>query len=116
MEMAEKSVQARPCPQMKNWNDHPDPRTGLCYTARVPVHEIGFLVSLVEGHEGLAVVRTIDAALGIVEFWISPLMQKDFEALLEHLKTEIGIVAGKPSVMQLAGLESNAGDQGMSHH
>jgi len=91
---------------MKTWNDHPEPRTGLCYTARVPVHEIGYLVSIVEGHEGLAIVRTKDAALGIVEFWISPLMQKDFESLLTYLTGELGITVGKPAVMSPADLDN----------
>jgi hypothetical protein len=91
---------------MKSWNEHPEPRAGLCYTAKVPPHEIGYLVSLVEGHEGLAIVRTKDAALGIVEFWISPLMQKDFESLLERLAEEIGIAFAKPCVINASALDS----------
>jgi hypothetical protein len=80
------------------------------YRARVEPNEIGYLVSLVEAHEGLAVVRTKDAALGIVEFWISPLMRQDFESLLEALKQELGIRAEPPQIMDIQKLESAAGE------
>ena len=91
---------------MKRWDNHPEPRAGLCYTARVPVHEIGFLVSLVEGHEGLAIVRTKDETLAIVEFSISPLMQSDFESLLSELTRELGMTVAQPISMSVAALES----------
>ena len=86
---------------MKPWNDHPDPRGGLCYVGQVNPSHIGFLVSLVEAYEGLAVVRTKDAAAGIVEFWISPLMRQDFESFLEAAREELGLVAKGPTVLDV---------------
>jgi hypothetical protein len=83
---------------VKPWDDHPQPRAGLCYPARVHPSKIGLLVSLVEAYDGLAVVRTKDAAAGIVEFWISPLMQQDFESFLEAAREELGLVAGDPVI------------------
>ncbi len=83
---------------MRPWNDHPEPRGGLCYTGRIDPSRIGHLVSLVEAYEGLAVVRTKDAAAGIVEFWISPLMQQDFESFLEAAREELGLVTAAPTV------------------
>jgi hypothetical protein len=83
---------------MKRWDDHPEPRAGLCYTGRIDPSRIGHLVSLVEAYEGLAVVRTKDAAAGIVEFWISPLMQQDFESFLEAAREDMGLVTSGPVV------------------
>lgn len=83
---------------MKPWNNHPQPATGLIYPARVHPSKIGLLVSLIEAYDGLAVVRTKDAAAGIVEFWISPLMQHHFESFLTNAREELGLVAGQPIV------------------
>lgn len=83
---------------MKPWNDHPDPRGGLIYPAHVHPSKIGLLVSLIEAYDGLAVVRTKDAAAGIVEFWISPLMQQDFESFLTNARQQLGLVAGSPVI------------------
>ncbi len=57
------------------------PHSGDCllYRGRIPVETIAFLVSLVEAHEGLAIVRTKDAKAGKVEFWVTPEMKHDFE-------------------------------------
>lgn len=83
---------------MRPWNDHPEPKAGLCYTGRIDPSRIGYLVNLIEAYEGLAVVRTKDAAAGIVEFWISPLMRQDFECFLEAVREELGLVTAAPVV------------------
>ena len=85
---------------MKPWNNHPEPREGLCYTGHIDPSKIGLLVSLVEAYDGLAVVRTKDARAGIVEFWISPLMQHDFEDFLCAVETELGLVTALPFVLE----------------
>lgn len=87
---------------MKRWNDHPEPRGGLCYRAQVNPSVIGHLVALVEAYEGLAVVRTKDNAAGIVEFWISPLMRRDFESFLEAARAELGLVSAEPVVLDVS--------------
>ena len=75
---------------MRAWNDHPK-SAGTCYRARVEPSQIAWLCAIVEAHEGLGVVRTKDERVGIVEFWVSPLMQKDFEEFLSALEDEIFI-------------------------
>jgi hypothetical protein len=77
---------------MKQWDDFSAGE--LVCEARVDPEEIGYVCALIEAHEGLAVVRTKDEALGIVEFWISPLMQKDFHSFLEALSKEIPVTHG----------------------
>jgi Domain of unknown function (DUF4911) len=72
------------------------------YTARVEPHEIGYLCSIVEGHEGLAIVRTNDEALGIVEFWVAPPMQRDFEEFLAGLGKEMTITHGEPVAIDVS--------------
>lgn len=81
---------------MKPWNDHPEPRGGLCYVGRIHPSRIVNLVSLMEAYGGLAIVRTKDAAAGIVEFWISPLMRQDFESFLEDARETQGLVTSGP--------------------
>ncbi len=86
---------------MKPWNDHPAPQGGLCYVGQLNPNQIGYLVMLVEAYEGLAIVRTKDAAAGIVEFWISPLMRQDFESFLEAAREELGLVTKGPIVLDV---------------
>lgn len=86
---------------MKAWDDFGRHGPGLCYTGRIGPEKIGYLVSLVEAYEGLAVVRTKDAAAGIVEFWISPSMREDFESFLEDARTTLGLVAGEPRPLDI---------------
>lgn len=88
---------------MKRFDDYR--ATALIYPARISPEKIGLLGMLVEGHEGLAIVRTRDPALGTVEFWISPLMQSDFEEFLGVLRIELGLQAGPPREADLAALE-----------
>lgn len=88
---------------MRAWNDHP-PGRGLCYRARVEPRQIGYLCAVTEGHEGLAVVRTKDEALGIVEFWVSPLQRETFEDFLRALAQELDLrysFAGEPNLDDL---------------
>ena len=87
---------------MKPWNDHPEPHGGLGYVGQINPSLIGYLVMLVEAYDGLAVIRTKDAAAGIVEFWISPLMRQDFESFLEAAREELGLVAKGPTVLDVS--------------
>lgn len=80
---------------------HPEPRSGLCYPARLEPHRIVDLQNLVEGYDGLAVLRTKDSALGIVEFWVSPTMQQDFEDFLNTTKRDLELVAGPPQAIDM---------------
>ena len=83
---------------MRKWDDHPEPKAGLCYMGKIAPSKIGYMVSLMEAYDGLAVIRTKDAAAGIVEFWISPLMQQDFDSFLEDARETLGLVTSGPVV------------------
>ena len=88
---------------MKRWDDHP-PTTGVCYPIRLDPQEIQFLCAVVEGHEGLGVVRTIDQHNGIVEFWFSPLMQDDVDAFLATFGQQIDLTIAPPRQIDTAAL------------
>ena len=47
--------------------------------------DIGFLCNVVGSYEGLGIVRTLDAAQGIVELMIAPAFRETALELLEHL-------------------------------
>lgn len=81
--------------------------TELCCQARIEPEEIGYVCALVEALEGLAIIRTKDNALGIVEFWISPAMKADFEAFLAGLAREIPVSIGPITKLDLTALTEN---------
>lgn len=85
---------------MRPWNDCKS--QGLLYLAHVDPSQISFLCSIVEGHEGLAIVRTKDEALGIVEFWISPASRVDFEEFIRGLGSELEVRLGKPVIPEIS--------------
>ena len=80
---------------MRRWDDHPK-GPGLCYPACVDPRDIAHVCQLTEAHEGLAVVRTVDEALGMVEFWVSELNRDDFEAFARALTDEVGVRFAPP--------------------
>jgi hypothetical protein len=51
--------------------------------------DIAYIVSIVEGYDHLAVVRTIDPAQGLIELMISPDFLEDTRKLTEALAKEI---------------------------
>ncbi len=57
----------------------------ITYRARIDKTQIGFLNSIIESYEGIAVVRTLNAPSGIVELWVSP----DFEDLVNEIMKDI---------------------------
>ncbi len=60
---------------------------------RVPLQEIGYLRAIVDGYDGLAVVRSIDARRGEVEWIVGEGQEGEAEALARRLAGEIGLVA-----------------------
>lgn len=56
---------------------------------RVSPRKIVLLKSILEGYEGLVVVRTADPAQGIVELLISPDFVEVVEQILEDLSSKI---------------------------
>ena len=51
--------------------------------------DIAYIVSIFEGYDYLAVVRTIDSAQGLIELMISPDFLEDTQKLTEALAKEI---------------------------
>lgn len=79
---------------VRDWKADAERSGSLCYEARLKPGEIGYLCAITEAHEGLAVIRTKDEALGIVEFWVSRSMREEFEDFLRGVKRELNITVG----------------------
>ncbi len=80
---------------MQRWNDYPE-EAELVYEARVAPADIHYVCSITEAYEGLAVVRTKDEKVGIVQFWVPTCLQTDFEEFLARLSEEIPLSVGAP--------------------
>lgn len=98
---------------MRPWNDHPRGH-GLCYPARVEPTQIAYVCAVTEAHEGLAVVRTCDQKAGLIEFWVSPLQQTQFEEYLRALEQEIDMVVGPPGAPDLSDMADLSGSSDSS--
>lgn len=59
------------------------------WRAEVDRKDIAYIVSIFEGYDDLAVVRTVDQKRGIVEFMIAPDFLEDARRLLDNLAREI---------------------------
>lgn len=56
---------------------------------RVDRRKIAFLRFIVEAYDGLAIVKTLDAESGLVEFQIAPGCERDVETILQDLQQDI---------------------------
>ncbi len=63
----------------------------ITYRAIIDKPQIGFLNSIIESYEGIAVVRTMEASSGIIELWIAPAFEDLVTAILNDLADEIGL-------------------------
>ena len=63
----------------------------VTYRARIDKTQIGFLNSIAESYEGIAVVRTLHAPSGIVELWISPAFEDLVNEIMNDIADEIGL-------------------------
>ena len=59
------------------------------WQVEVDKKDIAYIVSIFEGYDHLAVVRTIDPAQGLIELMISPDFLEDTRKLTEALAKEI---------------------------
>ena len=59
------------------------------WQVEVDKKDIAYIVSIFEGYDDLAVVRTLDPALGLIELMISPDFLEDARQLTEALSKEI---------------------------
>jgi polynucleotide 5'-kinase involved in rRNA processing len=53
---------------------------------------IWYVNGIVEGYDGLGVVRTIDKEKGLIEILSTPDQEEELRQLLSHLSQEIGLV------------------------
>ena len=58
--------------------------------------DIAYIVSIFEGYDNLAVVRTIDPARSIIELIISPDYLEDTRRLVDSLSKELHVRKVKP--------------------
>lgn len=63
----------------------------ITYRAVIDKTQIGFLNSIIDSYEGIAVVRTMDAPAGIVELWISPPFENVVNRVMSDIAEEIGL-------------------------
>jgi hypothetical protein len=63
----------------------------ITYRAWIEKTQIGFLNSIIESYEGIAVVRTLHAPSGIIELWVSPDFEQLVIAIMHDLAQEIGL-------------------------
>jgi len=63
----------------------------LRFAARVPASQIGYVNAIVESYEGVCMMRTRDAGLGLVEFWAARGFVDVFHRMIEGLRTEMPI-------------------------
>ena len=59
------------------------------WQVEVDKKDIAYIVSIFEGYDHLAVVRTIDPSLGLIELMISPDFLEDTQKLTDALAREI---------------------------
>jgi hypothetical protein len=56
---------------------------------RVDRRKIAFIRFIIEAYDGLAIVKTLDAESGLVEFQIAPGCERDVESILQDLQQDI---------------------------
>jgi hypothetical protein len=61
------------------------------YRAKINKNQIGFINSIIEGYDGIAVVRTLDPKEGILELWVSPFFEAITTEVMNNLAEEIGL-------------------------
>ena len=64
-------------------------KDSIQWQIEVDKKDIAYIVSIFEGYDLLAVVRTIDPAQGLIELMISPDFLEDTQKLTEALAKEI---------------------------
>jgi len=70
------------------------PVTGVCLETiqkyyRVDRKEISYLRFIFEAYDGIALIRTVDPAAGIIAFHISPGCVRDAEMIIQDLRKEM---------------------------
>ena len=64
-------------------------KDSIQWQVEVNKKDIAYIVSIFEGYDHIAVVRTIDTSCGLIELMISPDFLEDTQKLTEALAKEI---------------------------
>lgn len=66
--------------------------------------KIAELIFILEGEDGIAVVRTLDSDRGIIEVLIAPDLEKDFDQIIQSLSPEIELkeISKPPELASIA--------------
>ncbi|MBI5374469.1 MAG: DUF4911 domain-containing protein [Candidatus Schekmanbacteria bacterium] len=64
----------------------------LIVKARIKKENIVLFSWIIESHEGMGIMRTIDAKSGLVEFMVSPFFEKEFFEVITSLGEEIEFI------------------------
>lgn len=59
---------------------------------RVPLEQIGYVRAIVEGYDGLAVVRAPDPNRGEIEWLIGEGLEAEAETVVRRLENEAGLI------------------------
>ena len=76
--------------------DHDPAAETVDLPALIPPERIGELNALLEGYEGLAVLRTLDPARGLVRIHAAAACLDTVRALLAALEEELGLCVTRP--------------------
>lgn len=63
----------------------------VCILLRVPRRHIGLLCSLMEGYEGVAILRTIDPVQGLLELLVAPAFLSTALAIIHALAHDLDL-------------------------
>jgi hypothetical protein len=63
----------------------------VCLLLRAPRQNIGLLCSIIEGYEGMALLRTVNAAQGLLELLVAPAFRDVAISLLHALAHEMDV-------------------------
>lgn len=58
---------------------------------RIPPQEIGFINALLDDHEGIVVVRTVEPTEGRMEFWVAPGLMDEFMNFVRFVNEKMNI-------------------------
>ena len=65
---------------------------------RVPLEQIGYVRAIVEGYDGVAIVRAPDPKRGEIEWLIGDGLEDEADALIARLTREAGLIEiGRPA-------------------
>lgn len=69
----------------------PPQEDNIILPGRIPPGDICFVNSIVDDHEGMAVMRTEDASVGKMEYWVAPGLIDEFFFLMDFIRKQYDI-------------------------